>query len=140
MDLVVLVAASAIATGAAVALDRMSDSDQGKLAFWLVFVGIALVGYLVARFGGTAGVRLIVLGVAMAFAGAADAMFLDAYMDAPTAAAVACIGLTMASLVLLVGGLVHVLRDRPAAPGVSATAEADHVHPLGAEEMSHARR
>lgn len=112
MDLVVFVAASAIATGAVIALDHMSESDQGKLAFWLVFIGVALVGYLAARFGGTPEVRLIVVGLAVAFAGAADAMFLDAYTDAPTAAVVACAGLTLASLVLLVGGVVHGLRSR----------------------------
>jgi hypothetical protein len=139
IDLVVLVAASAIAFGAAVELDRMSETDQGKLAFWLVFLGFALIGYLAARFGGTPGVRLIVLGIALAFAGAADAMLLDAYMDAPTGAIVACVGLTTASLVLLVGGVVHVLRDREA-PAAPTTAEADDMHPLDAEEMSHARR
>jgi hypothetical protein len=114
MDLLVLIAASAIATVAAMALDRMNDQDQGKLAFWLVFGGVILVGYLAARFGRTPEVRLIVAGLAVAFAGAADAMFLDAYMDAPTAAVVACAGLTLASLVLLVGGVVHGLRPRRA--------------------------
>ena len=114
MDLIVLVAASAVATGAAMALDRMPEHDQGELAFWLVFAGVILVGYLAARFGRTPEVRLIVVGLAVAFAGAADAMFLDAYMDAPTAAVVACIGLTLAALVLLVGGVVHGLRARRA--------------------------
>jgi hypothetical protein len=112
MDLVVLIAASAIAFGAAVALDRMNDKDQGKLAFWLVFIGVILVGYLAGRFARTPEVRLIIVGLAVAFAGAADAMFLDAYMDAPTAAVVACSGLTLASLVLLVGGIVNGLLAR----------------------------
>jgi hypothetical protein len=112
LDLVVLVAASAVATVGAMALDRMPEHDQGKLAFWLVFAGVILVGYLAARFGRTPEVRLIVVGLAVAFAGAADAMFLDAYTDAPTAAVVACACLTLASLVLLVGGVVHGLRAR----------------------------
>ena len=100
MDLVVLIAASAIAFGAAIALDRMGEKDQGKLAFWLVFIGVLLVGYLAARFARTPEVRLIVIGLAVAFAGAADAMFLDAYTGAPTAAVIACAGLTLASLVV----------------------------------------
>ncbi len=115
MDLVVLVAVSAVATGAAMALDRMNESDAGRLGFWLVFLGVLLIGYLVARFARTPEVRLIVVGLAVAFAGAADAMFLDAYADAPTAAVVAGVGLTLASLVLLVGGVVHGLRARRAA-------------------------
>ena len=120
MDLIVLIAASAVATGAATALQQMADPDQGKVAFWLVFVGVALVGYLAARFGGTPEVRLIVVGLAVAFAGAADAMFLDAYMDAPAAAVVAGVGLTLASLVLLIAGVVHGLRARTGeAPAVS---------------------
>lgn len=142
MDLIVLIAASAVAAGAVVALDRMSEADQGKLAFWLVFVGFALVGYLTARFGRTAGIRLIVLGIALAFAGAADALFLDAYMDAPTAAVVACIGLTMASLVLLVGGVILVVRDRGTFPVVPAPGADGAVisHPLDAEESAPAPR
>jgi hypothetical protein len=142
MDLIVLIAASAVAAGAVVALDRMSEADQGKVAFWLVFVGFALVGYLAVRFGGTAGIRLIVLGIALAFAGAADALFLDGYMDAPTAAVVACIGLTMASLVLLVGGVILVLRDPGKLPVVSAPKVDGKVvpHPLDVEEMSPAPR
>ncbi len=112
MDLLVLVAVSAVATGAATALQDMNDADQGKVAFWLVFAGVILVGYLAGRFGQTPEVRLIVVGLAVAFAGAADAMFLDAFMDAPTGAVVACAGLTLASLVLLVGGIVHSLRAR----------------------------
>jgi hypothetical protein len=112
MDLIVLIAASAITFGAVVALDRMNDKDQGKVAFWLVFIGVILVGYLAGRFARTPEVHLIIIGLAVAFAGAADAMFLDAYMDAPTAAVVACLGLTLASLVLLIGGIVHGLRAR----------------------------
>jgi hypothetical protein len=112
MDLIVLIAASAIAFGAVVALDRMNDVAQGKLAFWLVFTGVVLVGYLAARFARTPEVRLIVVGLAVAFAGAADAMFFAAYMDSPTAAVVACVGLTLASLVLLVGGVVNGLHAR----------------------------
>jgi MFS family permease len=112
MDLIVLVAASAVATGGATALQQMPEHDQGKVAFWLVFAGVLLVGYMAARFGRTPEVRLIVVGVAIAFAGAADAMFLDVYSDAPTAAVVACAGLTLASLVLLVGGVVNGLRSR----------------------------
>ncbi len=114
MDLIVLIAVTAVATGAEVVLEHMSDPDQGKVAFWLVFAGVALVGYLAARFGRTPEVRLIVVGLAVAFAGAADAMFLDAYMDAPTAAVVACVGLTLAGLVLIVAGVVHGFRARRA--------------------------
>jgi hypothetical protein len=120
MDLIVLVAASAIGISAAAALDHMKDADQGKLAFWLVFTGVILVGYLAARFARTPEVRLIVVGLAVAFAGAADAMFLDAYMDAPTAAVVVCVGLTLASLVLLVGGVIHGLRSRQGAALVTS--------------------
>ena len=116
MDLIVLVAASAVATGAVMALDHMNEADQGKLAFWLVFAGVALVGYLAARFGRTPEVRLIIVGLALAFAGAADALFIDGYMDAPTAAVVACIGLTSAGLVLLVAGVMHGLRARRGRP------------------------
>jgi hypothetical protein len=112
MDLIVLIAASAIAFGAAAALDHMNDEGQGKVAFWLVFIGVLLVGYLTVRFARTPEARLIIIGLAVAFAGAADAMFLDVYMDAPTGAVVACIGLTLASLVLLVGGVVNGLRAR----------------------------
>jgi uncharacterized membrane protein len=112
MDLVVLIAASAVATASATALQGMPEHDQGELGFWLVFAGVVLVGYLAARFGGTPEVRLIVVGVALAFAGAADAMFLDLYSDAPTAAVVAGAGLTLASLVLLVAGVIHGLRAR----------------------------
>ena len=109
----------------------MNEQDQGKLAFWLVFAGVVLVGYLASRFARTPEVRLIVVGLAVAFAGAADAMFLDAYMDAPTGAVVACGGLTLASLVLLVGGVIHGLRARrvpaPSADPWPAT------HPLDLE-------
>lgn len=121
MDLVVLVAASAIAAGSWAALDQMNETDQGKLAFWLVFAGVVLVGYLAVRFGPTREVKLIVLGLAVVLAGAADAMFLDAYMDAPTAAVVACVGLNLAGLVLLIGGVVDGLRVRRARPSPVAT-------------------
>jgi MFS family permease len=132
MDLVVLIAATAVATAGANALNQMPEHDQGKVAFWLVFAGVLLVGYLAARFGRTPEVRLIVVGLAVAFAGAADAMFLDVYSDAPTAAVVACIGLTLASLVLLIGGVVHGLRARrfAAAPHTDG-------RPLGAVSSPH---
>lgn len=131
MDLVVLIAAAAIATAAARALDRMNEVDQGKLGFWLVFLGVGLVGYLAGRFARTAEVRLIVIGLAVAFAGAADALFLDGYMDAPTAAVVACLALTLASLVLLVAGVIHGLRARR--PGPPPTGAAPESHPLDLE-------
>src|SRR5579875_175131 len=133
MDLVVLVAVSAMGAGAWTALDHMNEQDQGRLAFWLVFAGVIVVGYLAARFAKTAEVRLIVVGLAVAFAGAADAMFLDGYMDCPTAAVVAGVGLTLASVVLLVAGVVHGLRVLPTpAPAVDPK-PLTSPHPLDAE-------
>ena len=110
LDLVVFVAAAAVGVAAETASVRANIQVAGWIGFWLVFAGVGFVGYLAVRFGRTREVRLIVLGLAVAFAGAADAMFFASYLNQGVASFAAVFALGPVALALVVGGLIHGLR------------------------------
>jgi len=112
IDLVVAVAALGVALGGGIGIRDAYGPDIGSIAFWLVFAGVVVVGYLTARFARTREVRLIVVGIALAFAAAADQLYSDIHIKPGPNGGGGLVGLTAAAVLLVLGGVAHGLMTR----------------------------
>jgi hypothetical protein len=136
-DLVVAVAASGVGLGGGVLLGRSRNGpDRLELIFWLVFAGYTVVAYYATRFVRSRGARSIILGIALAFASAALAMYHEVtpiFQRDPLSIVGVTGGLTLAALMLIAAGAIHNLLDHrhelkhPLPPGPELASPA---HPL----------
>jgi peptidoglycan/LPS O-acetylase OafA/YrhL len=114
LDLVVLVAAAAVGLAGAAGINnnRYDLRYRVEAAFWLVLAGYVLLAYLVVPFARTRETRLIVLGVGLVFAAAADALYLGVDANLGWMIVAPTLGMSAVALALVIGGIVHGLRAR----------------------------